>query len=84
MQFDLEMRRKPLNLHQNFLDLGGEYIDPAQDDHIVTAPGYLFHPPHGPRRAGHQAGQVAGAIADDWKRLFAERGKHQLSQFAIG
>jgi hypothetical protein len=83
-QFDLEMRAEAVGRHQLFLDLGREDVDAAQDDHVVGAARDLLHPPHRPRRAGQQAGQVAGAVADDREGLLGERGEDKLPHLAIG
>jgi hypothetical protein len=84
-QFDDEMAAAPVSGQQGFLDLGGEHVDAAQDDHVIGTPGDLFHPPHArSRRARQQPRQVAGAVADDRKALLGQRGEHQLALFAVG
>ena len=84
-QFQLEMPGTPFRGQQQFLHLGWEQIHPAQDDHVIRPPGDLLHPPHPrPRRARQQAGEVAGAVADDREGLLAQRGEHQLALLALG
>ena len=82
-QLDLEMRRQAAALQDLLLDLGREDVDAAQDDHVVGAAGDLLHPPHRPRRARQQPGQVAGAVADDRQRLLGQRGEDQLAHLAV-
>ena len=69
---------------QHLLDLGGEDVHAADDQHVVAAPGDLVDAPHRAAGAGQQAGEVAGAVADHRHRLLGERGEHQLAAFAVG
>src|SRR6266702_4798728 len=79
-----EVAAAPIGREQDFLDLGREQIDTAQDDHVVRAPGDLLHPPHpGASRAWQQPRQVAGAIADHRKGFLGQRGEHQFALLAV-
>jgi hypothetical protein len=78
------VRAQALGAQDQFLDLGREHVDAADDHHVVGPAGDLFHAPHAARRAGQQAGQVAGAVADDRQRLLGQRGEHQFALLAVG
>ena len=83
---DLIMRQRAFDPQQRGLDLRGEDVDAADDEHVVAAPADA---PHAPQRrphgqARHQRGDVAGAIADHRHGLLAERGQHQFAFLAIG
>ena len=84
IQLDLEMRGEARDLQKLLLDLGREDVHAAQNDHVVAAPGDLFHPPHRPRGARQQPGQVAGAITDHRQTFLGQRGEDQLAHLAIG
>src|SRR3954452_12077764 len=45
-QLDDEMAAAPVGGEQRLLDLGREYVDAAQDDHVVATPGDFLHAPH--------------------------------------
>ena len=78
------MRRQPLVLEQDLLDLGRKQVDAADDQHVVAAPGHLLHASHGTRRARQQPGEVAGAVANHRARFPGERGEDQLPHLAVG
>ena len=67
-----------------FLDLGREDVDAAHNHHVIAAPGDLVHAPHGPGAARQQAGEIAGAVADDRHGLLGEAGEYQFPFLAIG
>jgi hypothetical protein len=83
---DEVVRRGALDPQQRLLDLGGEDVDAADDQHVVGAPGDAAHAcrasPAGTGLAV-EAGDVAGAIADQRHRLAGERGDHQLAGLAF-
>ena len=68
--------------HYHLFDLAGEHVYPAHNEHIVR-------PAHHPRQANvlatagtvalHNAGEVAGAVADDGHRGPAEGAQHQFA-----
>src|SRR4051812_34365732 len=62
--------------------MGREDIAAADDQHVVGPTRHLLHPAHAARRAGEQAGEVAGAIADYRRRLLSERGENELAKFS--
>ncbi|MCY1227338.1 hypothetical protein D9M72_396030 [compost metagenome] len=78
------MRAQLGDAQRDFLDLRGEQVDAAQDDHVVTAAGDAAHA--AVRRAGgagQQAREVLGAVADDGQRFLGQRGEHQFAVFAV-
>ena len=82
--FELVMGRQAGHLEDHLLDLRREYIDAADDHHVVAAPGDLVHAAHGPRRARQQAGEIAGAVADDRHGFLDQGGEDQLAFLAVG
>jgi uncharacterized protein (DUF885 family) len=71
-QVQLEVRRQGRDPHDEFLDLGREQVDPAQDDHVVGAAGDLLHAAHGARGPRQQPGQVPGPVPDDRHGLLGQ------------
>ena len=67
---NLVLRAEGRMAQQDFFDLRRKHIHPADDQHVVAAPGDLLHAPHRARRSRQQARQIARAIADDRQRLF--------------
>ena len=81
------MRFNAINLHDDAFDLGGEHINAANDEHIVTATLDSPHTNDGPpamARFRIQNRDVAGSVTDDWKCLLGDSGKDQLSWSTIG
>jgi len=78
------VRREPVVLKQDLLDLRREHVDAADDQHVVAAPGDARHPAHGARRAGQELGEIARPEADHGHADFGERGQHQLAVPALG
>ena len=80
----LEVRRERRHPQDEFLDLRGEEVHPAENDHVIAAPGDLLDAPHRPRGSGQQPGQVSGAVAHHRHRLLRQRGENQLPVGPIG
>jgi hypothetical protein len=57
----------------------GKTVHPSKDHRVVAAPGDLLNAAHGPRRAGQESDQVAGAVADHRHRLLGHRGEARRS-----
>ncbi len=73
-----------LTAQQQFLDLGREHVDAADDHHVVGAAGDLLHAPVRARRAGQEPRQIARAIADDRQAFLGQRGEDEFALLAIG
>ena len=74
-----------LHPHQNALDLRREYVDALDNHHVVGAPHHLIHTRVGaPTCTGLiiDAGDVLGAVAQDWHSFARQRGDHQLAYLA--
>ena len=65
-------------------DLAREHVDATKDDEVVATAGNLVHAPHRADATGTKPRQVAGAVTDDWKRLFGQRGEDKLARLAVG
>ena len=83
LQDALEVRRKGWRTQDEFLDLGGEEVDAAQDDHVIRPASDLLHPSYGPGGAWQQPGEVPRAIADHRHCLLGERREDQLALLAV-
>ena len=70
-------RRHPAD---QLLDLRGEHVHAADDEHVVGAAGDLVDAAHRARSRRQQPGEVARAVADHRQRLLGERGEHQLAR----
>src|SRR3954463_12301250 len=77
------VRRERRLLHEYLLDLRWKYVNAADDEHVIAAPGDAGHTTHGSRGPGQQAGEIAGSITDDWHADFGQRGKYQFASCAI-
>ena len=77
------MWRQGRQLEDELLDLRGENIHAAHDHHVVAAPSDFFHAPHGARRAGQQAREVARAVTHDGERLLGQAGEDQFADLPI-
>ena len=66
------------------LDVGGEHVHGAHDEHLVLAPGHVDTRQRAPAlaRVGGHVADVARAEADHGTRLLHERGVHQLARLA--
>ena len=84
---DLVVGLHALDLQQHRLDLRGEDVDAADDQHVVGAAGDLLHADQraaaGARSRG-AGGDVARAVADDRQRLLGERREDQLAPLPVG
>ena len=81
------VRFNAINLHDDTFDLGGEHINAANDEHIVTATLDSPHTDDGPPATARfriQNGDIAGSVADDWKCLLGDGGENQLPWSTIG
>src|SRR5690606_37704263 len=67
-----------------FLDLGGEYVHPPDDQHVVAAAGDAAHAPEAAGSRGQQPGEVAGAVAHDRQGFLGERSEDQFAFLAVG
>ncbi len=68
------------------LDLGGEDVDPSDDEHVVGAAQYFIHAHHSAPAGALPSAQrraVPRAIADQGQPLFGQRGEDQLAQLAV-
>ena len=84
-ELQAEVRGELLDAEHDLLDLRGEQVHAAQDDHVVVAPGDLLDAAHARSRgAGQQPGEVAGAVPDDREGLLGERGEDELAHLAVG
>ena len=63
--FNVIMRRQAVVFQDDFFDLRREHVNAANNQHVIGTPGQFFHAPVGPRRAGKQAGKIAGAITNN-------------------
>ena len=82
---DALVMRRELSVPENqLLDLRGEHIDATHNHHVIAAASDFFHAAHGPRATRQQAGQIAGAVADDGQRFFAQAGENQFAHLPVG
>jgi hypothetical protein len=68
------------------LDLGGEDVDPAYDEHVVGAPGDPRDTGAGPAagtRLPRDAGQVPGAVSEDRESLLGRGAQDQLALLPV-
>src|SRR5574344_306991 len=75
------------NLHETAFDLAREDVDAVDDQHVVRTGTDAVHDAHGPSacaRAGLQAREVAGAVADHRRARAVERGEDELAFLAVG
>ncbi len=79
------MRGDTGGAQHDLLDLAGEHVHTAQDEHVVTPPGDLLDAAEGRTgRPRQQPGEIPRAVADDGHRLARERGEDQLAALALG
>ena len=70
---------------QNLLfNLRREYVDAANDQHVVRAAGDLVHAAERARGRCQQARQIAGAVANHREGFLGQRGEHQFAFGAVG
>src|SRR5574343_1586704 len=81
---DLVIAGQALVAQDLLLDLGREDVDAADDQHVVGTAGDLADATEGARSRRQQAGQVAGAVADDREGLLGQRSENQFALFAVG
>ncbi|GAF26231.1 acyl-CoA synthetases (AMP-forming)/AMP-acid ligases II [Moorella thermoacetica Y72] len=77
----------PPHLQEDALHLGGEDIDPADDEHVVGTTGEAGYPRVGAAAgtgSGDQAGDIPGAVTDDRQGFLGEGGNHQFAPLARG
>ena len=80
----LVLPRQLAVLEHQLLDLRGEDVDAADDQHVVAAADDLAHAAHAARGGRQQPRQVARAVADHRQRLLGQRGEDQLAFLAVG
>ena len=78
------VRRQRRLPQDQFLDLRGEYVDAADDHHVVGPAGNLLHPAHAARGGWQQAGEIARAVTDDRQRFLGQRREHEFAHLAVG
>ena len=69
------------------LDLRGEHVDPADDEHVIRAAHHAAHAHMGAAAGAGLVGegaQVMGAITDEGHAVLGERGEGEVTLFAIG
>src|SRR5574343_15188 len=81
---DLVIAGQALVAQDLLLDLGREDVDAADDQHVVGTAGDLADTAERAGGRRQQAGQVAGAVADDREGFLGQRGEHQFALFAVG
>ena len=75
------------NSHQYTFDLGGEDVDPTDDEHVVGAAADPFHAHMSATALADlrkQTGDIAGPIAYYRKRLLGDGGENQFPQLPVG
>ena len=78
------MGREARLVRERRFHLRREEVGAADDEHVVAPALDALDAAHGPGGAGHEAGQVAGAVADDGHRFLGERGEDELAFGAVG
>src|SRR5574343_394283 len=81
---DLVIARQAGVAQDLFLDLGREDVDATDHQHVVGPASDLADATEGARSRRQQAGQVAGAVADDREGFLGQRGEDQFALFAVG
>src|SRR5215210_328598 len=83
---ELVVGLEPLNAEQGVLDLRGENVDPAYDEHVIRAPEDPGDAGAGPAAGAWrpiETGQVAGAVPQNGKRLLGRCGQDQLADLPV-
>ena len=83
---DEVVRAHALDLEEHVLDLAGEHVDAADDEHVVGALAHLAHarqraPALAARRVERR--QVVGAVAQEREGLLGERRDDELALLAV-
>src|SRR5574343_1265516 len=81
---DLVIARQAGVAQDLFLDLGREDVDATDHQHVVGPASDLADATEGARSRRQQAGQVAGAVADDREGFLGQRGEDRFALFAVG
>src|SRR5574343_1369809 len=81
---DLVIARQAGVAQDLFLDLGREDVDATDHQHVVGPASDLADATEGARSRRQQAGQIAGAVADDREGFLGQRGEDQFALFAVG
>src|SRR5699024_7289732 len=82
-QHALVARTQAVVFGDDFFELGWEAVHAAQDDHVVFACGNAVEAAHRASRARQDAGQVVGAVANNWQRFLGQGSNDQFAVFAI-
>ena len=81
------MGLNPFDTHQDRFDLGGEDVDPADDQHVVGTSAHAADTGMGPAACARlvaDACNVAGAVTDQRDSLFGYGGDDQFAVLAMG
>src|SRR5918911_3259025 len=83
---DLVVGFEPIDAQQGVLDLGGEDVHPAYDEHVVRAaedPGDAGRGPAAGARLPGKPGKVPGAVPENGERLLGGRAEDQLADLTV-
>src|SRR5215216_5896173 len=77
---------EPLDAEQGVLDLRGEKVHPAYDEHVVRAsedPGDASAGPSAGAPLAGKPGEISGAVPENGERFLSRRGKDQLADLPV-